>query len=166
MPASLQAPTSAPAVSATPSPASSLGHKPRNLGSASAHQEIFEKRRLPRLVAPIDFPSPGHPKLGAGRPACWLDTLRQTWLLAPLDFLHAVPPKNLVPVIVTSEDSASRVTSITHWSALASGVVIALANYKGIFCRSFWFLARSLKSLTHWPVFAPVILLVIANPKP
>ena len=34
-------------------------------------------------------------------------------LLAPLDFLRAVPPKNIVPVIVTSEDSASRVTSIT-----------------------------------------------------
>ena len=34
-------------------------------------------------------------------------------ILAPLDFLRAVPPKNIVPVIVTSEDSASRVTSIT-----------------------------------------------------
>ena len=33
-----------------------------------------------------------------------------------------------MPVIVTSEDSASRVTSITHWPVLASGVVIVLAN--------------------------------------
>ena len=56
--------------------------------------------------------------------------------LAPLDFRNAVPPKNIVPVIVTSEDSASRVTSITHWPVLASGVVIVLANYRGIFCRS------------------------------
>ena len=29
----------------------------------------FEKRHLPRLVAPIDFRSPGHPKRSAGRPA-------------------------------------------------------------------------------------------------
>ena len=95
----------------------------------------------------------------------WAPSL-QTWLLAPLDFLRAVPPKNIVPVIVTSEDSASRVTSITHWPVLASGVVIVLANYRGILCRLFWFLARSLKSLTYGPVFAPVIQLVIANPKP
>ena len=33
-----------------------------------------------------------------------------------------------MPIIVTSEDSASRVTSITHWPVLASGVVIVLAN--------------------------------------
>ena len=32
-----------------------------------------------------------------------------------------------MPVIVTSEDSASRVTSITYWPVLASGVVIVLA---------------------------------------
>ena len=32
-----------------------------------------------------------------------------------------------MPVIVTSKDSASRVTSITHWPVLASGVVIVLA---------------------------------------
>ena len=51
------------------------------------------------IVAPTDFLSLGRPKA--------------TWLLAPLDFLRAVPPKNIVPVIVTSEDSASRVTSIT-----------------------------------------------------
>ena len=44
---------------------------PTDFPSPGAHQEIFEKRRLPRLVAPIDFLSPGHPKLGAGRPACW-----------------------------------------------------------------------------------------------
>ena len=29
----------------------------------------FEKRHLLRLVAPIDFRSPGHPKRSAGRPA-------------------------------------------------------------------------------------------------
>ena len=32
-----------------------------------------------------------------------------------------------MPVIVTAEDSASRVTSITHWPVLASGVVMVLA---------------------------------------
>ena len=53
--------------------------------------------------------------------------------------LRAVPPKNLVPVIVTSENSASRVTSITHWPVLDSGVVIVLTNY--IFCLSSSFLA-------------------------
>ena len=42
-----------------------------------------------------------------------------------------------MPVIVTSEDSASRVTGITHWPVLASGVAIILASYKGIICRSF-----------------------------
>ena len=39
--------------------------------SPYAHQKFFEKPRLPRLVAPIDFLSPSHPKLGAGRRACW-----------------------------------------------------------------------------------------------
>ena len=53
--------------------------------------------------------------------------LLQTWLLAPLAFLRAVPPKNIVPVIATFEDSASRVTSITHWP------VLVLANYKKLF---------------------------------
>ena len=38
-----------------------------------------------------------------------------------------MPPKNIVPVIIASEDSASRVTSITHGPVLASGVVIVLA---------------------------------------
>ena len=119
----------------------SKGHNPGQKAptdflSPGAYQEIFEKRRLPRIVAPLDFLSPGHPKLGAGRPACWSDTLRQTWLLAPLDFLRAVAPKNIVPVIVTSEDSASRVTSITHWPVLASaadlgGRVGWLSNEEG-----------------------------------
>ena len=51
-------------------------------------------------------------------------------------------------------------------SQVLPGVVVVLANYKGMFIVLFWFLAKSLKSLTHWPVFAPVILLIIANPKP
>ena len=68
------------------------------------------------------------------------DTLRQTWLLAPLDLLQE--------------------------SQVLTRVVIVLTNYKGVFIVLFWFLAKSLKSLTHWPVFAPVILLIIAHPKP
>ena len=39
----------------------SPGPKPCNLGSIA----------FSRFVAPIDFLSPGHPKLGTGRPACW-----------------------------------------------------------------------------------------------
>ena len=76
----------------------------RNLGLLpGAHQEI-EKRQAVLVLT------------RSGKPG------------APLDFLHAVPPKNIVPVIVTFEDSAARVTSITHWPVLASGVVIVLAN--------------------------------------
>ena len=42
------------------------------------------------------------PCVGPGKPAS-----------CTLDFLRTVPPKNIVPVIVISEDSASRVRSIT-----------------------------------------------------
>ena len=103
------------------------------------------------------------PSLGARAPSLWTprpQALGQAprWLVAPtnlIDFLrqattslrapanlasctaYAVPPKNSVPVIVTFEDSASKVTSITHWPVLASGVVIV--NYRCIFCCFFGF---------------------------
>ena len=88
---------------------------------------------LPTLVWVPSFWKPRPQALGPkppGSPPLAPIISFRHWLLAPLDFLHAVPPKNIVPVIVTSEDPASRVTSITHWPVLASGVVIVLANYK------------------------------------
>ena len=51
-----------------------------------------------------------------------------------------------MPVIVTSEDSASRVTSIPHWPVLASGVVIVLANCLLDTARA------SVNARTHLPV--------------
>ena len=83
--------------------------------SPASHQETFfqndEKKwwfgQAPGGPGPQDPGGPGPKPLGARGPTANL-------LLAPLDFLCAVPPpKNIVPVIVTSEDSASRVTSIT-----------------------------------------------------
>ena len=73
----------------------------------------FPPLRLPptrRLFRTTKNSWPCHPK-------------QEHWLLAPLDFLR------VFVLVVTSEDSASRVTSITHWHVLASGVVIVLANY-------------------------------------
>ena len=159
MPASLQAPTSVAAVSAVSHPFACLppGEFVRlclvGLGTKGgpgpkpwAPSPL--RTRAPGPVTLIDFvsrndtyfPSPGHPKLAQDGLRVGPDTLRQTWLLAPLDLLQD--------------------------SQVLPGVVVILANYKGIFIVLFWFLTKSLKSLTHWPVFAPVILLVIANPKP
>ena len=86
MPASLQAPTSPRPFQ--PSPAPSPGDFQNAVRSRFSPWEPG-----PSLPIKIDVPA--------------------NLLLAPLDFLRADPPKNIVPVIVTSEDSASRVTSIT-----------------------------------------------------
>ena len=59
-PKALEAPAPSPGPQAPANP----GPRPRNL-----HWFRFEKRHLFRLVARLI--SPGHSKLGAGRPACW-----------------------------------------------------------------------------------------------
>ena len=66
----------------------------------------FPVSTLVSACCAIDFLSPGDPKLCAGR-RVGPDTLRQTWLLAPLDLLQE--------------------------SQVLPGVVVVLANYKGIF---------------------------------